>query len=208
MVLAAATAPAATVYSNPVQGIPETIFYSAGGLVEIGDQIQLGGTARLATQATVQFYNPGDEGSFDAVLRFYEVTADPDAPVGAPIGSATLTSQVAPAGVDFTLAFALANLLVPTNLIFTVEVQNTTLDLGLDLYPTPATGSSDPAFLIVRTNSFSKQAGFTASNLFFELEAEELVSTAPAAETPEPGTLALAATALAAVIARRRSSRR
>ncbi|MGJ5820335.1 hypothetical protein [Paludibaculum fermentans] len=189
------TAHAATVYSNPAVGSPETAFFSVGPYIEIGDQIQLAGTARSATQATVQLYNPGAAGTFDAILRFYAVGA----PVGAPISpDYTLLGQTAPASSDFLLVFPLAAFVAPDNLIFTLEIQNTSaaLDLGLDLYNPPSIGSSDASFLVVRPASFSQLSGLQTANLYFQLEADPLGG----APVPEPGTLALSALALSALL--------
>src|SRR5258708_29710984 len=75
---------AATVYSNTFTDTGQTAFYSSGPYSRIGDLIALGGTDRTATSATAEFFNAGSvAGTFDAVLRFYDVGS----PVGAEIGS-------------------------------------------------------------------------------------------------------------------------
>src|ERR1700724_2880379 len=91
---------ATTIYSNATTDTLNTVFFSVGPYSELGDQIHLGGTDRLATMATGQFFNNGTNpnATFDATLRFYQVSA----PVGAQIGSNfVLTGISAPAGGVF-----------------------------------------------------------------------------------------------------------
>lgn len=191
--LAVLPAQAAIIYDNGAVGTPETVFYSVGPYTEVGDRIQLGGTARAATRATVELYNAGLAGSFDAVLRFYQWGA----PVGASIGPEYLLAGVtAPEGLDFQVSFETFGLVVPDDLVFTLEVRNQTagVDLGVNLY-----GNSVPAEFVVKGGSYSTQAGVDASDLFFVLEAE-----GGAAAVPEPATWLAMGAGLAVIGWRRR----
>src|SRR5262245_39566358 len=85
------TAAGAVVYSNTTTDTLNTIAYAANGFVELGDQVQLAGTERNATLATVQFFNFGSAGTFDATLRLFEVGS----PVGSQIGGNVLVSGIA-----------------------------------------------------------------------------------------------------------------
>src|SRR5262249_18715123 len=111
----------APVYSNTTTDTLDTLAYSANGFTEIGDQIHLFGTDRFATRGTVQFYNQGSAGLFDATLRLFAVGA----PVGGQIGGDfVLTGISAPGQNVFNVDFDLAGILVPDNLIFTVSIAN------------------------------------------------------------------------------------
>lgn len=204
------TASASVVYSNTTTDLLTTLAYTANGFTQIGDQIHLGGTDRIATQATVQFYNNGDEGTFDATLRLFEVGPNSGTPVGAQIGSdVTLSSLIAPATnglTGFNVTFQLGGVLVSDDLIFTVEIANQGPGveiIGLDNYgPSPSVGASDSTFAIARNGSGFLQVGLTDENLFFELQAQAV---------PEPSTFVLTAVALfglAPVIRRMRAASR
>ena len=173
------TAWSATIYSNTATDLGESLFYAAGPYVQIGDQIQLAGTERDTTRAQVQLYNLGTAGSFDAILRFYAAAS----PVGAQLGpDFELTNQAAAELSLIDLVFDTTGATVPNDLIFTLEVRNPTagVDLGLNVYgPTPATGASDNAFLIVRNSSFGATSGVSGSNLYFQLDADGSASAVP-----------------------------
>ena len=78
------------IYNNTTTDTGDTLSYAANGFVQIGDQLQLAGTDRLATLARVQFFNDGQAGSFDATLRLFSVGA----PVGSQLGTDYLVSGI------------------------------------------------------------------------------------------------------------------
>jgi len=57
---------ATIVYDDTTTDTGDTLAYVANGFTQIGDQVHLAGTDRLATSATVQFFNFGAAGTFDA----------------------------------------------------------------------------------------------------------------------------------------------
>lgn len=161
--LALATTSGATaggiVYDNTSTDTLNTIFYSAGTYQQIGDLVTLGGIGRNLSGATVQFFNNGDAGTFDAVLRLW----NQGAPVGSQIGTGyQLTGLGIDSGVTKNVTFLLPNLLVPDNLVATVQLLNasTGTDLGLDLFDPPTLGSSDNTQLIVNDGT-----GFSTSSV-------------------------------------------
>jgi hypothetical protein len=181
--VSALTAHADVVFDNtttPTAG-PVSYIYSAIGATQIGDQVQLGGTLRSLTSASVQFFNAGDAGTFDAVLRLYKVGA----PVGSQIGTDfTRTGISIGSFADLQVTFATAGHLVPDNLIFTVEVRNASagVDPGLDAFEPPTIGSSDNASLITY-DGVNFSVGSTAvgeGNLYFSATA-----------VPEPSSILL-----------------
>jgi hypothetical protein len=190
------------VYSNTTTDTGDTLSYAANGFTQIGDQITLSGTDRLATSATVQFYSDGSAGTFDATLRFFDVGS----PVGVQIGSDfTMTGISAPSNNVFDVAFTLPDLLVPDNLIFTLQVSNFSsgVDInGLDMFEPPTIGLSDNTFAIANDGSGFLQTPTSAENVFFELDA-----TQPAT-VPEPGPAGLTGSALLAILLLRRRAPR
>ena len=186
------------IYSDIASDTGDTLAYSANGFTQVGDQIQLAGIDRLASLATVQFFNDGSSGTFDATLRLFNVGS----PVGGQIGSDfVLTGISAPASDVFNVSFALPNLLVPDNLIFTVSAGNASAGvdiIGLDLFEPPTVGSSDNTFAIANDGTNFVQAATANENVFFELQATSAVSA------PEPVTAVLAGSALLAFILFRR----
>ena len=186
LALALATASGATagsiVYDNTTTDTLGTIFYSTGPYQQIGDLVTLGGTGRNLTGATVQFFNNGGAGSFDAVLRFW----NRGAPVGLQIGSGyQVTGLAIDSGVTQNVSFSLPNLLVPESLIATVQILNASAgtDLGLDLFDPPTVGSSDNAQLIVNDGT-----GFSTSSVQPGNGNLYLVLDTVATTTPEPST--------------------
>jgi hypothetical protein len=160
-----------------------SVFYSTG-YTEIGDQLQLTGSSTL-TSLDAQFYNAGDDATFDAVLRFYFVGS----PVGAAIGGPfTVTNISIASGTSQTVSFLnLANILVPQNVIATLAAVNVSTggDIGVNFFDPPSVGSSSNQFFIANDGSGLAQAStnMDIDNLYFSVE-----STA----VPEPGTLTMA----------------
>jgi hypothetical protein len=180
------------VYSNTTTDIDESFSIVANGFTQVGDQIQLAGTDRLATQAKVEFFNLGDSGTVDATLQLFNVGA----PVGSQIGSGiTLTGISAPGGSEFDATFALPNLMVPDNLIFMLSIANQSAGVSVDgpeLYNGPTIGTSDNTFAIgYDGTTFTKVMLPDPSNVFFELDA-----TSASQAAPEPATLGLMASSL------------
>lgn len=191
LALAALPGTGAVIYNNPASGLPDTVMFGAGSYLWIGDEIQLTGTQRVGTQATVQFFNAGVSGAFEAVLQFWQIGA----PVGAPLGSELVVAAVAPEMADFTVTIPLLALQLPNNgVAFTLGVRNVAsgADLGVNLY-----GGALPGSIIVNTGSFGTLSGVNASDLFFLLEASE---RGPGSPVPEPGAMGPLALALACAL--------
>src|SRR4051794_15906270 len=139
---------ATIVYSNTTTDTGDTLVYQANGFTQIGDQVHLAGTDRLATLATVQLFNSGTAGTINTTFRLFNVGL----PVGTQIGSDfVLTGVAAPAADIFNVSFSLPNLLVPDDLIFTVQVDSSSSGvqlLGVDMFEPPTIGSSNGSFAI------------------------------------------------------------
>jgi hypothetical protein len=187
---------ASVTYSDTTTDTGGTVFFSTGPYTQIGDEITLGGTDRLATSATAQLFNGGSSsGTFDAMLTFFAVGS----PVGAQVGSPfTVTgTSIAPSGVATVTFGNLNSLSVPDSLIFTIAVSNVSagLDLALTMFDPPTIGSSDPTFFIVNDGtSFSTAStlGAFPDNFYFSLTANPSVSP-----IPEPASWILASAGLA-----------
>lgn len=191
----AAAASAGVIYSNTTTDTFGTLLFSVGPYTGIGDQIQLTAASNADT-GRVQMYNSGGAGTFDAILRFYQVGA----PVGTQIGSSyTLTGIASTGGDVIDLTFALGTLALPQDLIFVASVNNVSggMDLGLNMFEPPTVGSSGNAFLIVHAGTFSQSVS-ASENVFFELSV---------ADVPEPSTVVLIGFGLAAVAFGRRAGR-
>jgi hypothetical protein len=174
------------IYQNTTTDTGDTISYTANGFSQIGDELQLAGTDRLATLARVQFFNDGLAGTFDATLKFFSLGE----PVGAQIGTDYIMSGIsAPLDDVLNVNFTLPSLLVPNNLIFTVSVSNESegVDIvGLDMFEPPTVGSSDNTFAIAFNGQSFVQAPTAGENVFFELDAVSPTGT------PEPATFPIA----------------
>jgi hypothetical protein len=194
-----------TVYSNVTTDTFDTAGYSFNNATQIGDEITLAGTDRLATDATVQFFSDGSAGTFDATLELFSVIAG-SPPVGTQIGTDFVVAGIgAPGdagGDEVNVTFTLPNLLVPDNLIFLVSVRNLGAGvdiLGVDMYEPPTIGSSDPNFAIAAEGGSFVQVVTADEDVFFQLDATS------SASTPEPTPAALVGSVLLAIaVARRR----
>jgi hypothetical protein len=187
------------IYSNTTTDTGDTEAYTINGFTQIGDQLALAGTARLATLATVQFFSDGSAGTFDATLRFFAIGPNSGTPVGSQLGSDfVLTGISAPSNNVVNVPFSLSNLAVPDNVIFTVQVSNFSsgVDInGLSMFEPPTIGSSDNTFAIANTGSGFIQTPTANENVFFELQGVDI---------PEPVTTGLAGSALLAFLLLRR----
>jgi hypothetical protein len=149
--------------------------------------ITLAGTDRTATSATAEFFNGGSvAGTFDAVLRFFDVGA----PVGAQIGSGFSATgiSVGAANVVDVLFSNLGNVFLPDSVVFTLEISNVSagLDLGVTMFNPPTLGtSSNQNFITQSGATFAlSSTGTSTDNVFFSLDATT-------AGIPEPGTMLL-----------------
>ena len=188
-------------YRNTTTDTFDTVFYSAGPYSQLGDQIHLAGTDRLATIAIVQFFNNGATSTFDATLRLYGVGS----PVGVQIGSDFVTTGItALAGSVFNVTFLSLNVTVPNDLIFTVSESNVSgaADIGVDMFEPPSIGTSNNQFMIVKQGSSFSQLATPRENVFFELDATT-VST-----VPEPSSFAMLGCAIAILAASRKGRRK
>jgi hypothetical protein len=184
---------ATIIFSNTTTDTNDTLAYAANGFTQIGDRITLAGVNRFATLATVQFFNNGAAGTFDATLRLFNVGS----PVGSQIGSdIVLTGISAPASDVLNVAFNLPSLLVPDNLIFTLSFANPSAGvdiIGLDMFEPPTVGSSNNTFAIANNGTNFVQTLTASENVFFELQADLTA-------VPEPATAALAGSALLGLV--------
>jgi len=175
---------ASLLYDNTSMDTGDTLLYSVGPYIALGDQIQMV-SAGNATQAMVQLFNNGGAGTFDAELDFFEVGS----PVGSFLGSASLTG-ISSVGLDvLNLTFNLgAGIMLPQDLVWTVSVSNasTGMDLGVDFYEPPTVGSSDNSFMIAATSGPSySQLTTNSEDVFFQ------VSGTAQSSTPEASSLVL-----------------
>jgi hypothetical protein len=170
-----------------------SLSYSAGPYDGIGDSITLASPG-TASDAFLQLFNNGTDGTFDASLLFFNAGA----PVGTQIGTTyTQTGLTAGANSYVNLAFNNLNLVLPANIVYILELTNVTsgVDLGLELYSGAAAGSniSDTAIVLQGSSFMQTSTGDTgAGNPAFELT--ELTPT------PEPSTWLLAGLGLFAAV--------
>jgi hypothetical protein len=171
------------VYDNTTTDALVTFFYSTGPYTRIGDTVTLGGTDRLLSDASVQFYNNGAAGTFSATFTLWAVGA----PVGSQIGSSFLRSGLSIGAQDsLTVNFTNLNVMVPDELVFTVaisDLSSTSLELGLNAFQPPTVGSSDSTAIILgNASTFSTGSPIQSGqgNLYLRLEATAI---------PEPATV-------------------
>ena len=192
LAVTAAVCPAGVIFSNTTTDAQDSAFYSASGVTQIGDRLQLASAAAL-TSLDAQFFNAGSDTTFDAVLRFY----DSGNPVGSQIGGPfTTTSIFIASGTSQTVTFSnLGNLLVPQDLVLTFSAENVSGggDIGVNFFDPPTVGTSSESFFIVYDGSNFAQASTNLEhdNIYLQIDGTAL---SPA---PEPSTASLFAGALA-----------
>lgn len=200
MACSSAAAPV-TIYDNTATDTGFTHVYSVGGYTAIGDSISLSGTERTLNNASVQFFNLGSAGTFSATLTFH----DAGSPVGAQIGSPYVIDDISMDALEIlTVTFSNLNLLAPgDNLVFAVAVSNVLggMDIGLNAFDPPGTGSSNSGFIVVNDGSGLSEIATAAGegNLYFRLDATAI---------PEPSSLSLAGGVLLLGLALMRRQRR
>lgn len=157
-------------YDNTTVDSGDTVLYSTGPFVALGDQIHLV-SAGTATQAKVELFNIGDAGTFDAELDFFDVGS----PIGFSIGSFQLmgNSSLGMDVIDLTFDLG-AGIPLPQDVVFTVSVSNqstVTMDLGVDMFLGPTfAGASDETFMIAETGgSMFSQIATNNENVYFQL---------------------------------------
>lgn len=195
-------AQAAVVYANTSADTGFSYIYSSIDSAEVGDTITLGGTERLLTDASVQFFNAASvAGSYGAKLRFYSTTLS--GTVGTLIGEYTQQNLSIDALDIATVTFSGLNLVVPDTLVFTVEFLGASagLDLSQNAFQPPTIGASDDRTIIVRQTAVlvSQAATEGLGNLYFLANA-----VAVNKPVPEPSTLWLSAAAVLALCLRPR----
>ncbi len=177
---AAVASPAASIlYDNTSTDTGYSVFYSASGVSEIGDRLQLTGAATVGS-VTTQFYNGGSDATFDAILRFYEVGS----PVGAPIGGPYTVTGVSIGGsASQNVTFAVPGVAIAQDVIVTLAVLNVSAggDIGVNFFDPPSLGSSSNGFYITFDGTDFAQAytNLDLDNVYFQIAS---------AEVPEPGT--------------------
>lgn len=207
LALAAPLTAQETVYDNSTTDTFLTYFYRDLQTTRLGDVVQLGGTSRLLSDASVQFFNgSGVTGSFTAQLQLYafDVVAGTVGPLLHSASSGEVTIGVDDEAI-LTVHFTGLNVLVPDVLAFMVGVSGATtgLDLGLNVFEPPTIGSSDHARILLDDDGVPV-VGLTApgeGNLFFVANARAMPVV-----VPEPANLVLLGTGvlLLAQVARRR----
>lgn len=193
--LAATALHASPVYDNATTDIGDTALYSTGPYTAIGDQIHLGGTQRVGTTASTQFYNAGTSGgSFAATLNLYAVGSSPASPVGSLLGSFITVGNSINAGDVLNVDWALGGLILPDDLVFTVTIGaiRGNVDLGLTVFDPPTVGSSSNQYFIVGSGGvFSQGSQLNGhDNIFFRLDAT----------VPEPATTGMVALSLLTMV--------
>ena len=184
-------------YDNTIFPTPDTELYSAGPYVALGDQVHLL-SAGAVDQASVEMFNNGGAGTFDAELDIFDVGS----PVGALLGSFDLANINTAGGDVLDFSFNLGGLAVPQDLIFTVSVSNenpsdvnSPLDLGLDMDEPPTVGSVITVSLIAATSGPNYfELGTNSENVYFQMVGTPITTVAP-----ETSSLSLLGTGLLVV---------
>jgi hypothetical protein len=183
-------------YDNTATDTFNTILFSVGPYDGVGDRVELT-SAGVANTASVQLFNAGGPGSFDAWLRFYAVGS----PAGPQIGPDFVLGGLTAIGGDvIDLNFSLSALPVPKQVIFILGVTSVDagVDLGVNMFEPPAVGSSDNTFALVANGSIVSVAT-TGENVFFQLR-----GVPDTTAVPEPGGLSTIGTVLLVMRLRKR----
>lgn len=175
------------VYDNTVAGL--SLYYHPG--VEFGDQVTLGGTARVVTTFEVILYSAVPS-TADLQGRFYAndgAGGVPETLLWSDVLANLTVAQVTVA--TFDLSSLVPAVVVPDT--FTWTVSSGSADVGVIMYDPPLVGSSADAFWAYDT-AWGEYwfSGDPVANFGARIEA-----------TPEPATLCLMGAGLAGFVARR-----
>ena len=192
---AAAWGQAAVVYDNTRFDLGLSLNYAANQLEEAGDQVSFpatpGGSLPLNGASFEIFNENASDTLTNATLRLYRVM---DSTLSTLIGSFTLPGATVNAGSIGLLTFTLPDVVVPGEIVWTLEFSNSS-GLGLNLYNPPVIGSSNPASAWFRTTGGTLQENVFASDPpERNFNATFLTASAP---VPEPSTLVLIGLVLA-----------
>ena len=178
-------------YRNNTFDTGNSMVFSVEGATELGDLVTLDPFGNsLLTQVTVQFFNLGTTGTFDAVIRIVDASL-------MEIGLVTLTGISAPEATSVDVTFSFPSLLIPGTIGIAISLANVTggADLGLNLFDSPDIGSSDNLMALANFGSGLAIASFDPGNLYLIIETQQL------SEVPEPSTLGLLGAGMAALAA-------
>jgi hypothetical protein len=182
----AQSAQADLVYNNGAPSSDLSTRFNPGG-VEVGDEIILGGTYRLATNFTFQYWGENFSGGDEtAVVRFYNNNGPTNSPgtVFWNSGSFTITATN-----RATLSFDLTslNLVLPESFTWTVRFFgiDTGESAGVDVYDPPTTGNNYDDYWDhgVANNDWTLRTNVNSIPMSFGAQVSATV--------PEPGSLVL-----------------
>lgn len=186
-----------TLYQNTDTDTFYSAFFSTQPYTQIGDRVQLVAGGRLGSLQT-QFFNGGDDASFDATMLLYSVSGSSYSQ----IGSAVLRSNLAIGSgqvlnVDFDI---LGGVEVPDDLVVMFAVGNVSAggDIGLNFFDPPTVGQSQNSFFLSNDGSGIVETSTLQDidNLYLRIETVNAV--------PEPATAWLVLLPLAALARSRR----
>lgn len=195
------------VYSNVTTNTGFVDLFTINGITEAGDQIALDGAGpswTLTSALAALYNNSANSGTADITLRIRDFSGNT---LGSVVTTSTLFNVPFAANAQTLLNFNGLTGTVNRDLVWTLLVigGGAGLDLGLEVFTPPTTGTSDDTYAFWNTGSglAPYSSGFGGDDYFFRLEATPQTSV-----VPEPGTWALVLVpAVLAVLHRKRFRR-
>jgi hypothetical protein len=177
------------IYDNTTTRLGTSLLFSA---LQMGDEVQAAGTARLVSELQVGVSQQGTAGTADLRARLYAN----DGPAGQPgslLWESALRDDVALTGGIDLIAFPVPLVLVPDTFTWTIQISDARpIAVGLPFFHPPTVGSSPDYAWFGGPGSWTRQTVPSPVNLMARVTA-----VGGAGAVPEPSSAALALAGLA-----------
>jgi hypothetical protein len=172
------------IYDNTTTRFGTSLLFSA---LQIGDEVQAAGTARLVSELQIGVSQQGVAGTADLQARLY-ANDGPGGQPGSLLWESLVRNDVALTGGIDLITFPVPLVLVPDTFTWTIQISDARpVAVGLPFFHPPTVGSSPDYLWFGGPGSWTRQTVPNPANLMARVTAEG----GPVA-IPEPSSAALA----------------